>query len=110
MKNKSNARRDEDPDIDPAFCDQLNALHDIDNALFAAHYGYQETHSATQRTAECATFAQAVYELEGIVAYVQKCLAHMREGVTVQQPERVIRLRPRRQPRDERGRFIKWTT
>ncbi len=97
---------EQDP-IDPTFADTLAALHDIDATLFDAQCGYREAQSITERRTMCAQFAGALYELEGAVTYLQKYLAHMREGVTAVAPGRVIRPRRWSQPRDAHGRFIK---
>ena len=108
MKNTNNAKREEEPVIDPELNDHINALHDIDEALFAAHYRYQETHSVTQRKTAYTAFAQAVYELEGVLAYLQSYQKRLRNGVEASTPGKIIPLR-RRQPRDARGRFAKRT-
>lgn len=67
--------------IDPTFAVTLSALHDIDAALFDAQCSHKEARSASERQAAYVAFSQAVYELQGVLAYVQGYQQRMRDGV-----------------------------
>lgn len=104
--------------LDPRFDKAVNTLIDLSDSLYGAAFNFAGTDSPTERAQCASTFAQAVYELEHVLAYLQGYQKRIRAGVwsaersvhdakgVEVEPSRVIPLR-RRQPRDARGRFVK---